>query len=416
MSAYADAAQKIDAENADFEKDSQVLEALEADLEAAQAAFDSAEARYKSVSRAVAKEMAAPREVPTPQQRVYTEVDVEEKVATSAEPKVTEPVPHGEKNTSARTAKEIGRDKWEARHAREIRVREATKKYKEKVRRGARDAKYAQADFDGAEVDMSAGGDTPVAPKKAEAAEDNTAAIDDGAKSIAERMKGLKSLPSGADQRSALLKIMTGSRENYFSSDPTEVVLDLEERKLVDPALASDMMALLNDVAPVKGPALSPDQWLEHAKKVASLQRPDEKAFTANELAYLQHIDEKHLKEAEADLAAAEAQLGELLELSASWYPAGGSPDSKPAAPPVSVGPVEVDLDKAAVLEDQHEAKKVESKGGKNTSALSPKVVSKEKWLAQRGQETRNREKGVKARQARRAECLERKMQAASDA
>jgi hypothetical protein len=416
MAAYADVAQKTDTEDAEFEKDSQVLEALEADLAAAQAAFDAAEAHYNLVARSVAKEMAKPTtEEATVPKTVFVEekeVDAEGKVAASAEQKLSEPVPHGQKNTSALTTKEISREKWEAKHSREIRVREATKKYKEKMRRGARDAKYAQAEVDVAEAETPTGGDTPAAQPTAETAQEDGSAIDDGAKSIAERMKSLKDLPSAADQRGALLKVMTGSRDNYFSSDPAEVVLDLEARSLVAPALASEMMALLNEVAPVKGPALTPDQWLEHAKKVAALQRPDEKAFTANEFAYLKSIDNKHLKEAESELATAEAQLATLLQLSESWYPAGeDSSNGKPAAAPVAE--VKVDLDKAAILEDQQE-KKAESRGMKNTSALPSKVVSKEKWLSQRGQEQRTREKGVKARQARRAECLERKMEAAA--
>lgn len=416
MSAYADVAQKIDGETAEFEKDSQVLEALESDLAAAQLALDKAEARYNQVSRWVAKELSkSTSEEAAPPQTVYIEekeVDVDDKVAAFAEQKLSEPVPHGEKNTSARAAKEIARDKWEARRAQEIRVRDATKKYKEKMRRGARDAKYAQAEFETAEADQPAGGDTQVAPEVPILAKEDLTAIDDGAKSIAERMKSLKDLPNEADRRGTLLKVMTGSRENYFSSDPAEVVLDLEERSLVDPALASEMMALLNEVAPVKGPALSPDQWLEHAKKMATLQRPDQKPFTANEFAYLKSIDEKQLKAAEAELAAAEAQLSSLVQLSESWYPVGASPSSKPAAAPPVVE-VEVDLDKAAILEERQE-KKAESKGFKNTSALNPKVVSKEKWLAERGVEGRAREKGVKIRQARRAECVDRKMQAAA--
>merc|ERR1719313_2654171 len=101
------------------------------------------------------------------------EVDVEGKVAASAEQKLSEPVPHGEKNTSARTPKEISREKWEARHSKEIRVREATKKYKEKMRRGARDAKYAQAEVDNADASTPKGGDTPAAPKLEAPAEED---------------------------------------------------------------------------------------------------------------------------------------------------------------------------------------------------------------------------------------------------
>jgi len=379
--------------------------------------LDAAEARYNSVSRWVAKELAKPaiEEEPAAPKKVYTEekeVDIDDKVAASAEQKLPEPVPHGEKNTSARAPKEVNRDKWEARRAQEIRVRDTTKKYKEKMRRSERDAKYASAEIDPTEADQPAAGDTQVAPKVPVPAEEDLTAIDDGAKSIAERMKSLKDLPDAADRHGTLLKVMTGNKENYFASDPAEVVLDLEERSLVDSGLASEMMALLNDVAPVKGPALSPEQWLEHAKKMAAIQRPDQKPFTANELAYLKSIDEKELKAAEAELAAAEAQLSSLLQLSESWYPASASPSSKPAAPPVSAE-VEVDLDKAAMLEERQE-KKAESKGLKNTSALHPKVVSKEKWLAERGIERKLVKKGLKLRQARRAECLDRKMQAAA--
>lgn len=411
---YADVAQKVDAEIEGLDKDDEVLKALGDDLQSAEAEFAAAEARYQLLSRWVANELEKPPEDAAPEVKATVksqekDVDDEAKIAVSAEQKA-EKESHGEKNTSARPPKEVSRDKWEKQHAAKARVRELTKKSKQRDRTRARDAKFLSAEVDNQEEPRTESS-KPAAPVPEKPAEE--AAISDGAQKTADRLKCLKELPDAASNRATLLKIMTGGRENYFCCDPAEVLLDLEERSLVDADLACVCMKLLNDVAPVKGPPVPPEEWLAHAKKIATVERSDEKPVTENEILYLKSVDEKHLKQAEAEVLAAQTQLMELVQLSETWFPeAEEAPETAPKRQ-VS-GEVKVDLDEAATLEAKNEhTSKVESKGSKNTSALSSKVASKQKWLADRGAWRRERENFVKARQMKRSAYLDMKLKAA---
>jgi len=259
-----------------------------------------------------------------------------------------------------------------------------------------------------AEVEKAA---APVAPKKPDLGLGESAAVKEGAQGIADR---LKCRTYSAENLANLVKVLTGGRENCFTFYPSDIVEELKGRGLIESDLSAQLLKVLQDSAPppAKGAPLPPDQWLAHAQKMSAVEPLDDKPFKDSELTFLKWMDEKGLVAAEAELAAAEAQLQGLVQKVETKHPevlSGESPELRRQASPSEP---KVDEDMAERLEAQHDGDR-ESKGKKNTSALSEKVVSAQKWEAARGAENREREKEKIAREARRTEARDRKMDSA---
>jgi len=428
MAEYAEVAQRTDQADAEMAKDDEALAAMEADFMAAEARIEAAAARYERARRVIERELAemvtAVEAKPAGQPAASDGGAVVDEDAR-ADKVPTQRESHATKNTSARSEKEISRDKWEAARAAEGRVRERAVKARERLRRCARDRKLQAAELPageapapaateeaGPEVSQSA---TPK-PRGAEVAE--TPAVKEGAQGIAARLACLKDRPNAAEKRAALVKVVTCGRENYYTFEPADVLQDLKGRGLLENGAVEELSALLAEPAAAPKPAEVPAEgWAAGAKKASEFERLDDKPFREAESAYLRFVEEKNLASAEAELEAAEAQLGEILrqaeercgELLAD------AKDAEPGpAKQVTAREPEVDMDEAERLEAQHDPDAHrESRGMKNTSALSSKVVSKERWESARCKEERDREHEKIAREARRAEARDLKQGAA---
>jgi len=230
----------------------------------------------------------------------------------------------------------------------------------------------------------------------------------------------LKGRPNAAERRAALLKVVTGGRENYYTFEPADVLADLKERGLLE-GQADELLDLATGRAPPSKPAEVPAEgWAAGAKKASAIDRLDDMPFTNSEGFYLKTVEEKSLSAAEAELNKAEAELGDLVrqaEVRFGVLTFGAEADGGEASArkrQVSGSEPEVDEDYAEHLEAQHDpdAHK-ESRGSKNTSALNPKVISKEKWEKAHSKESRDREHEKMAREARRSEARDIKQGAA---
>mmetsp|Transcript_13554 Transcript_13554/g.31883 ORF Transcript_13554/g.31883 Transcript_13554/m.31883 type:complete len:437 (+) Transcript_13554:61-1371(+) len=413
---------EVDAQIAETEK---TLAMMEAELETAEARVEAAEARVERVRKQLKREAAAGASPGAPTTPAATSTPAGAKVVEGVE----EVIPEDEevvkapthrasketKNSSARSDKEVSRDKWVAARAAESRVKERTTKARECLRRLARDRKFDLAKPEvNTEVEVVAAPAPVKEPEKQEPSVD-AAKLLEGAKGIAERLKCLNERPNAAEKRTALMRVVTAGRENFYTFEPPQVIQDLQERELVSPSLAADLLSLLKeDPAPAKPVSASAEGWLEPAKVASTFERLDDKPFKEAELLYLRKVEEKDLASAEAELEAAETQLSTLVsqaEACFSQLPSDSVEEPEPVVPAVGAE-LEVDEDEAERWEAQNDPQR-ESRGSKNTSALPPKVVSKEKWLAARGEESRAREEERKVRDARRAEARDWKVGAA---
>lgn len=424
--AWKEVVQKNDEELASLEQEDRALAALEADLQAAEERYDLAEWRHGLATRRVAQELAKPLlEGPvrngSGSQEEKDPSPAAEQAADSAEQQGhTQKGTRDTKNAGARTDKEVSRDRWLSQRASEGRVREAHKRARERLRRGRRDAKQQAAGGDGLEVAAAeaslaapAAGTEPAAqgdkPQSRELGPGESAAAAEGAEGIAERLKSVGDRPDGEEKRHAFIKVVTAGRDNYYCFEPAEVLGDLTQRGLLDASSAAKLTGLLDESRQAAKEAGVPqEKWLEHAQKIAGMERLDDKPFREAEALYLKLVDEKALAKAEAELEAAERQLQKLVrEVEARYPQAVGeptSPTTSPKAAPSAGTSEEVVQDIADRLESQHEAQR-ESRGSKNTSALSEKAVSCQRWVAARESEDRDREKEKMAREARRSEA-----------
>uniref|UniRef100_A0A6V0E5S1 Uncharacterized protein n=1 Tax=Zooxanthella nutricula TaxID=1333877 RepID=A0A6V0E5S1_9DINO len=425
---YAAVAQKVDQVDAELAQEDKVLAAMEADFQAAEARVEVAEARYARSRRAIERELGNGAASPAParaaapsgqQEDTKDEEDEERKVDKDP----TRRESHASKNTSARPQKEVNRDKWIAARAEEGRVRERATKARERLRRNARDRKFQAAEeVAPAEAPAQADEDKAAAPEEKPLKRDlglaESAAAKEGAQGIADRVNCLKERSNAAEKRAALLRVLTGGKEEYYTFEPSDVLRDLKDRGLLDGGF-DDLLALVAQAAPPSKPAEVPAEgWAAGAKKASGIERLDDKPFKEAEGFYLKSVEEKSMAAAEAELEAAEARLGELVSKAEARFGrlnSGTSDDFKP--PPrrqVSGEEHRVDEEEAERLEAQHDPDAHrESRGSKNTSALNPKVVSKEKWESARGKESREREHDKMAREARRAEARDLKQGAA---
>lgn len=414
---FAEVAQKTDQELQELEQEDKALAALEADLKAAEDRVDLAEWHYELASRQVANELSKPLTDGPALTRVgsTTEEPVVDAGDEAAAEKATEKQSKGSKNTSALSEKVVGRDRWVARRSQEKRVQEATKRGRERFRKAQRTFDYGGGSADGG-IEPAAAPAAPPAPA-AQAAPKPTVAADsteakEGAKAIADRLKSLKDRSDASEKRGALAKVVTGGRDNYYTFDPSDVVLDLKERGLLDAAEVAELQAIISGASPTKR-RLPPSEWLAHAQKVSSVKRADDKPVLESENAYLKCVEEKSLVAAEKELAAAEAQLKELLsKAEALNLPEDDGPAGGGLAKQASGTGPEVDEDYADHVEDQHAHK--ESHGGKNSSSMTDKQISSKKWEDAHSKEARDREHDKKAREARREDARDRKQDAAN--
>lgn len=406
-------------DSAALEEEEKRVVALEAELAAAESRVEAAEARYALARKQVKEEMAEPLKekgskvllagmgLPEVEARLPSDDIYVERAST------------GTKNTSARSEKEVNRDKWLANRSAEVRVWEKAKKAKDMLRRNARDKKTAYIEdqhMDGEEEapEPQMPDPSPTVPRENDPLWESDE-IKQGAKSLAERLVSLRGRPDTPEKKAGLLKVLTGGREYYYTSEPIEVLSDLETRGLVVVSLANELREVLKkdaDAGGREGP-LPPQEWLSHAQKVSDIECKDEQPFKESEDQYLKWIDRRNVVTAEMELDAAEAQLEDLLRQVDACIPAAATEEQEleevwnRRAPPGAEQ--EIDEDYADQLESMHDPER-QSKGSKNTSALSQKVVSREKWLAARGTENRERQHELKARDSRRGEARDRKV------
>lgn len=412
---------KSDEADAELEQESKALVAVEEELVSAEARVAAAETHYNLARRQVDRELAKPLvEEKTEQRNVQPTSSIDTDAAEAAlKDGHSQRVPKGSKNTSAMTDKEVSRDRWTAKRAAEGRVRNATKRARERLRRSQRDERFDWliADADGGDVDPSPKVEATKAADLQPTAQTRylslteTDVIKEGAKGIADR---LKNNPDAAGKRTSLVKVLVGGRENVYTFELSDVVVNLRERGLVDSTVSRAVLALLEETALAeKSGTVPPEDWLAHAQKISKTE-PLDKPLKEAEKAYLEWLDRKRLTTAETELEKAEAKLMAALSRVETRYPKVCSEDA-PSSPERRAGTEpDVDLDEASRLEDMHSSSKEQTAGGsKNTSALSEKAVSRQRWEAARGQESRTREKEVKAREARRTEARDRKMGAA---
>merc|ERR1711920_149317 len=139
------------------------------------------------------------------------------------------------------------------------------------------------------------------------------------------------------------------------------------------------------------------EEWLSHAQKMSGVE--DEKPFQESEVQYLKWIDKMGVLSAEAELDAAQQKLEELLQHVDAALPE----DETAAADWKKAASADQDIDEnyAAQLEDKYDPER-QSKGSKNTSALSEKVASHAKWERDRGTDNKEFQKNIKTREAKR--------------
>mmetsp|Transcript_79790 Transcript_79790/g.200779 ORF Transcript_79790/g.200779 Transcript_79790/m.200779 type:complete len:428 (+) Transcript_79790:96-1379(+) len=411
--------QKNDQTEAELEQESKALAAVEEELRIAEEHVAAAERRYNLARSQVAKELAKPLVDQKPNQSgVHSTSEVTGADADAAETldSHVQRASKGSKNAGAMTDKEVSRDRWLAKRAAEGRVRDATKRARERLRRGQRDKKFESLDPDAlqgdAEVPVNAEPQpaTSETSKKRDLSSYASADITAGAQGIADRVKNH---PDAADKRTSLVKVLIGGRENVYTFELSDIVVDLKERGLLEPSVCDDLFKLLSETPSAEKSASVPqEEWLAHAQKISNVE-PLDKPLKEAETLYLKWLEEKRVATAEAELEAAERKLQAALSQAEARYPQVCNAPSAPSSPErQAVSEPQVDLDEAARLEELH-ASNPQSSGSKNTSALSEKVVSSQKWEAERGREARAREREVKARGARRTEARDRKMDAA---
>jgi len=418
---YTDVAKKADQVGAELEEEDEILAVMEADLHAAEARVEAAELRYRKARRAIERELAQEAEASVAGAGVTAGVAAKEDIPElQADKEPTHLGSHTAKNASARTDKEVSHERWVAARAAEGRVRDRATKARQRLRRNARDRKFQWAEpvpVDmGAEVETKAApAEEPKAPAPKPAPAADTPAAKEGAQGLAERLNCIKERPNAAEKHSAVLRVVTGGKDNYFTFEPADVLKDLKARGILEAATADEFLALLASPPATKPAEVPAEGWAAGAQKASAIERLDDKPFKDEEIGYLKCVEEKALMDAEAELAAAEAQLGKLVaqavtrfgELDADEGDAGNQA-------PELAGDVRVDEDEADRLEASVDpSSHRESKGSKNTSALNPKVVSKEKWEKAHSKEARDREHESKARDARRAEARDIKQGAA---
>lgn len=409
---FASVAKRQDEEDKQLQDGDKLLAALEADLQASEAHLERAEARYTQARKRVAKELGADvhSDAFDPDAEGGSQAVSSTKAAGDEDEKIKEVVaPKGDrshagpKNAKVLPEKVLSCQRWLAKRSTDHRAREADRKHRELQRRGDRDRKFESAEVADSGLDATPAAEAPAATAAAPTrdAEKEAAALQQGAKSIAGRLKCLSERPDSSDKRTSLMKVLTAGRPNFYSFNLCDALVDLQQRGELPQALSEELLGVLaaEEGAPgSEGEKITPADWLEHAKKVSHLKRLDDAPFKDVECLYLGSLDGRCLADAEAELEAAEAQLEAAVCLATEAYCGREVLEAEVKAP--AQAQVEIDEDRAA---DLVKAGKKEHKGSKNTSQLSEKVVSCQKWLAARSSEGRARESQKKAKDLLRA-------------
>lgn len=416
---FVDALQKADEKMQQLEVDDKVLEDMETELQAAGKRLEDADARYHRVFRQLAEELAKPLDfTPAPRYRVWTaeqEADNQDEAETQAD--TIGHTLHGTKdqrNTSARTDKEVSSSRWLAKRSRELRVREEGRRAHDRLRCRQRDRKKVFA-----EVDQEGEPSAPVVeePKTEDLKKHvrvrlalDAAVVKQGAQGIATRLESIAARPNPKEKRSALQRTLIGGRAGYYRFTPKEILDDLKERGVLDDKLHGEFRSLLKDQDATKGSSVPPEEWLTHAQKMRSVERVDDQPFREVEFQYFRSVDEKALIDAEAELDVAEDKLRKALQNVDARWPS--DQNQRPNPKSVKSQEPDIDFEYAERLQVQLGPNR-DNRGSKNTSALSEKVVSSEKWLAARDAESRDREHQKKVRDTGRSEARDRKHGAA---
>eukprot|EP00930_Biecheleria_cincta_P019118 TRINITY_DN14689_c0_g1_i1.p1 TRINITY_DN14689_c0_g1~~TRINITY_DN14689_c0_g1_i1.p1 ORF type:complete len:438 (-),score=137.83 TRINITY_DN14689_c0_g1_i1:61-1374(-) len=413
---FASVAKRQDEEDKQLQDGDKLLAALEADLQASEEQLERAEARYAEARKRVAKELGAdvhsdafdPDADDASQAVSSTKKadDEDEKIKEAVTPKADRSQSHaGTKNAKVLPEKVLSCQRWLAKRSSDHRAREADRRNRDLQRRNDRDRKFESADVPDAGKDAKPAEEAPAPAAAATTrdAEKEAAALQQGAKSIAGRLKCLSERPDSSDKRASLMKVLTAGRPNFYSFNFCDALVDLQQRGELSQAMAEELLGVLaSEDSAGEGEKLTPADWLEHAKKVSHLKRLDDAPFKDVECLYLGSLDGRVLAEAEAELEAAEAQLEAAVCLATEAYCGREVLEAEAKAPAdTPASQVEIDEDRAA---DMIKAGKVkEHKGVKNTSALPEKVVSCQKWLAARASESRARDAQKKAKDLLRA-------------
>merc|ERR1719215_2335582 len=222
---FSKKAKKDEGEVVEKDEEEQTLDALEEDLQAAQARLEAATERVQRpaspekapepASPEKASEPASPEkaaEPESPREPDMVDVDVPDHKGHTAMGS------GGTKNTSAKSDKEVGRERWLAKKEKELRVREVTKKSNDRLRKAARDRKFQGLDEDAGADDASPVKAAPEAskPKNIEPAYDSEV-VKLGAQSLSERLKSLKDRTNDAERKAALVRVLTGGKANYYT-------------------------------------------------------------------------------------------------------------------------------------------------------------------------------------------------------
>merc|ERR1719215_2608832 len=213
---FSKKAKKDEGEVVEKDEEEQTLDALEEDLQAAQARLEAATERVqRPASPEKASEPASPEkaaEPESPREPDMVDVDVPDHKGHTAMGS------GGTKNTSAKSDKEVGRERWLAKKEKELRVREVTKKSNDRLRKAARDRKFQGLDEDAGADDASPVKAAPEAskPKNIEPAYDSEV-VKLGAQSLSERLKSLKDRTNDAERKAALVRVLTGGKANYYT-------------------------------------------------------------------------------------------------------------------------------------------------------------------------------------------------------
>ncbi|CAK9029732.1 Uncharacterized protein SCF082_LOCUS18920 [Durusdinium trenchii] len=424
--------QKQDLDEQTLKQNEVLLEAIEADLNAIESCMEKAQARYETARARMARQR---------EEGTGTQPMTESKKSPHMAPSEDHPIDEAEalppedhkhehhkklhrepKNSGALPDKVVNRQRWLAARSSEKRQRESAKRARELMRLRQRDRKMEA----GYVPDDAPAEATAVAqPKAAPAAHDGPApeTVEEGAKHLAARLSSIHERvddpKSNESLHSAVLKVLTCGRENYYTFKPEEVIHDLKKRGFLDDALVKECLGLLADESlKTKSKQIPLNEWLEHAKKVSSLKRKDDLPFKDVEAAYLGFLDGRTLALGEAELEAAEAELEQALQaqsLAAARYEEAWARSGldQAAMEETEAAEFNLSMEEAEHFDAEHSHDKFESHGTKNAGALPDKVVSRDRWLAARNSEERAREAQKKQRDLGRSNARDAKQESA---
>ncbi|CAJ1437356.1 unnamed protein product, partial [Effrenium voratum] len=379
---WSDVTKKQDQDDQELKENDVLLDAIEADLTTMETAMQKAQARYEEARLRVARQL---KEVEKTEGKSSPHIAPSEDhpidVAEILPPDDHKHEHHKKlqkepKNSGALPDKVVSRQRWLAARGSEKRARESAKRGREMMRLRQRDRKF-EAGYVAQDAEAAAAAPEPAPAPEKLGPEVTESELEAGAKQIVERLLSVQKREKGAEKRSALVKCCTCGRDNFYTFKPEEVLYDLQHRGLLDEKVVEEFLELLTDTSLVKPAKVPLKDWLEHAKKVSSMERKDDMPWKAAEAAYLGFLDGRTLQSTEAELEAAEAQLAVALDSTAAA--------SARYAEAVKVSGLQVALDEteqqewalsveeAEHFDAQHSHDKFESHGTKNAGALPDK-------------------------------------------